>query len=74
MFWFGYFQALKAEYEDARILEAIWNVVDVCIGSVLQTPDKVLRGVTLDVLTVLLARDSLTVLEEKHLYDFMIRY
>ena len=67
------FQALRAEYEDHKILEAIWSEIDVCAESVLQTPDEVLRDVSLEVLTMFLARDSLTVLKEKHLYDFMTR-
>ena len=66
-------QALKVEFEDHKILEAMWNVIDVCTESVLQTPDEVLRHVRLDLLTVFLARDSLTVLKEKQLYDFMNR-
>ena len=66
-------QASKVEFEDVKILEAMWNVIDVCAESVLQTPDEILRYVRLDLLTLFLARDSLTVLKEKHLYDFMIR-
>ena len=67
------FQALKPEYEDHILLDAIWNVIDVCAERVLQTPDEVLRDVSLNVLAVFLARDSLTLSKEKNLYDFMIR-
>ena len=71
---YGYFQALKIEYEDQKILDAIWNVIDVCTESVVKTPDEVLRDVSLDVVTVFLARDSLMVPNELHLYDFLTRY
>ena len=62
------------EYEDQKILDAIWNVIDVCTVSVVKTPDEVLRDVSLDVVTVFLARDSLMVPNELHLYDFLTRY
>ena len=67
------FQALKTEYEDPKILEAIWNEIDICAENVLQASNAILQDVSLDVLTGLLARDSLTVRKEKDLYDFMVR-
>ena len=51
----------------------MWGVIDVCAESVLLTPDDVLRHVSLDILTKFSTRDSLNVMKEKHLYDFMIR-
>ena len=68
------FQALKAEYADQKIIEAIWSVIDRHAEMVLQTPDKVLRDVSLDLLTEFLARNSLTILKEKNVYDFAVRY
>ena len=68
------FQALKVEYEDQKIIEVIWREIDLSAESVLQFPDEVLRDVSIDLLTVFLARDSLTVLEEKNVYDFAIWY
>ena len=70
---FPYFQVMKAEYDDPIIKKAMWGVIDVCAESVLLTPDDVLRHVSLDILTKFSTRDSLNVMREKHLYDFMIR-
>ena len=66
-------QALKVEYEDQKIQEALWSEIDLRAESVLQTPDDILRNVNLDVLNTFLARDTLTILKERDLYDFMIR-
>ncbi|GAV01949.1 hypothetical protein RvY_12579-3 [Ramazzottius varieornatus] len=65
--------ALRPEYENVDILEALWYEIDVNTVSVIRTANDILTSIDRKTVAEVLKRDTLTIPGEKVLHDFAVR-